>query len=146
MQDASLWLCESVYWIYLHLYILHEYKFGIITSGNTKGGSITVPLTSLESAVWLLNCFVFICKTDLSKPVKQEVNGTVILPRLVFPDHMNEWHLSFVTINVVKTRKVHHISIGSMGLHFTLSYNNNFSFTGTKSFPQSFQIWEQVFP
>jgi hypothetical protein len=29
--------------------------------------------------------FVFICKTDYSKPVKQEVNGTVILPSLVFP-------------------------------------------------------------
>ncbi len=29
--------------------------------------------------------FVFICKTDSSKPVKQEFNGTVILPPLVFP-------------------------------------------------------------
>jgi len=29
--------------------------------------------------------FVFICKTYLSKPVKQEVNSTVILPPLVFP-------------------------------------------------------------
>jgi hypothetical protein len=29
--------------------------------------------------------FVFICKTDLSKPVKQEVNSTVRLPPLVFP-------------------------------------------------------------
>ncbi len=37
-------------------------------SGNTKGGSITVPLTScltgLESAVCQLTTFVFICKTD----------------------------------------------------------------------------------
>jgi hypothetical protein len=36
--------------------------------GNTKGGSITIPLTScltgLESAVWQLTIFVFICKTD----------------------------------------------------------------------------------
>ncbi len=57
--------------------------------GNTKGGSITVLLTScltgLESAVWQLTFFVFICKTDYSKPVKQEVNCTVILPPLVFP-------------------------------------------------------------
>ena len=57
--------------------------------GNTKGGSITVPFTScltgLESAVCQLTIFVLICKTDLSKPVKQEVNGTVILPPLVFP-------------------------------------------------------------
>ena len=40
-------------------------------SGNTKGGSITVPLTScftgLESAVWQLTIFVFICKTDQSQ-------------------------------------------------------------------------------
>jgi hypothetical protein len=37
-------------------------------AGNTKGGSITVPLTScltgLESAAWQLTIFVFICKTD----------------------------------------------------------------------------------
>jgi hypothetical protein len=37
-------------------------------AGNTKGGSITVQLTScltgLETAVWLLTIFVFICKTD----------------------------------------------------------------------------------
>jgi hypothetical protein len=39
-----------------------------LEAGNTKGGSITVPLTSclagLESAVWQLTIFVFICKTD----------------------------------------------------------------------------------
>ncbi len=59
-------------------------------AGNTKGGSITVPLTSclsgLESAVWQLTIFVFICKTIKSKPVKQEINGTVILTPFVFPD------------------------------------------------------------
>ncbi len=57
--------------------------------GNTKGGSITVLMTScltgLESAVQQLTIFVFICKTDKSKPVKQEVSGTVILLPLVFP-------------------------------------------------------------
>jgi hypothetical protein len=62
---------------------------GILTPGNTKGGSITVPFTScltgLESAVWQLTIFVFIFKTDESKPVKQEVNSTVILSPLVFP-------------------------------------------------------------
>ncbi len=56
------------------------------SSGNTKGGSITVPLTScltgLESNVLQLTIFVFICQTDQSK---QEVNSTVILPPLVFP-------------------------------------------------------------
>jgi hypothetical protein len=58
--------------------------------GNTKGGSITVPLTScltdLELVVWQLTSFVLICKTDYSKQVKPEVNGTVILPPLVFPE------------------------------------------------------------
>ncbi len=51
---------------------------------------ITVPLTScwtdLESVVSQLKFFVFICKRGWSKQVKQEVNGTVILPPLVFPD------------------------------------------------------------
>jgi hypothetical protein len=60
-----------------------------VESGNTKGGSITVPLTScltgLESAVWQLTIFIFICKTDYSQLVKQEANGTVILTPLVFP-------------------------------------------------------------
>ncbi len=40
-------------------------------AGNTKGGSITVPLTScltgLESAIRQLTIFVLICKTDYSK-------------------------------------------------------------------------------
>jgi hypothetical protein len=39
-----------------------------VKPGNTKRGGITVPLTScltgLESAVWQLTIFVFICKTD----------------------------------------------------------------------------------
>ncbi len=58
-------------------------------AGNTKGGSITVPLTScltgLESAVSQLTIFVFFAKQTNRKPVKQEVNGKVILPPLVFP-------------------------------------------------------------
>ncbi len=60
-----------------------------LKSGNTKGGNIIVPFTScltgLELALWQLTIFVCICKTDWSKPVKQEVNGTVILPPFVFP-------------------------------------------------------------
>ncbi len=56
---------------------------------KTKGGSITLLLTScltgLELAVWQLTIFVFVCKRDKSKQVKQEVNCTVILPPLVFP-------------------------------------------------------------
>jgi hypothetical protein len=70
-------------------------------AGNNKGGSITVPLTScltgLESAVWQLTiCF---CKTDQSKPVKQEVTGTVILPPLLFPAFFTDARVNKQFIN-----------------------------------------------
>ncbi len=73
-----------------HALTAWDLKFQVcLGSGNTKEGSITVPLisclTGLESAVWQLTMFVFICKTDYSKPVKLEVNGTMILPPLVLP-------------------------------------------------------------
>ncbi len=59
-------------------------------AGNTKGGSIAVPLTScltgLDQSVLLIKTKIVSCHTADSKPVKQEVNGTVILPPLVFPD------------------------------------------------------------
>jgi hypothetical protein len=46
----------------------HSSHDRMVKAGNTKGGSITVQLTScltgLESAVRLLTIFVFICKTD----------------------------------------------------------------------------------
>jgi hypothetical protein len=51
---------------------------------NTKRGSITVPLTScltgLNSSVLQIKTKIVSCHTANSKPVKQEVNGTVILP------------------------------------------------------------------
>ncbi len=57
--------------------------------GNTKGGSIIVPLTScltgLDWPVLQIKTKIFSCNTADSKLVKQEVNGTVILPPLVFP-------------------------------------------------------------
>ena len=59
------------------------------SSGNTKGGSITVPLTScltgLDQSVSQIKTKIVSCHTADSKPVKQEVNGTVILLPLVFP-------------------------------------------------------------
>jgi hypothetical protein len=82
--------CPSRFW-HPEIHILKYTNTHMHTHmpGNTKGGIITVLLTScltgLESAVWQLTFFVFICKTDQSKPVKQEVNGTVILPPFVFP-------------------------------------------------------------
>jgi len=58
-------------------------------TGNTKGGGITVPLTScltgLDLSVLQIKPKIVSCNTAESKPVKQEVNGTVILPPLVFP-------------------------------------------------------------
>ncbi len=58
--------------------------------GNTKGGSITVPLTSyltnLHKCVLQIKTKIVSCHTADSKPVKQEVNGTVILSLSVLPD------------------------------------------------------------
>jgi hypothetical protein len=62
----------------------------IIGPGNTKGGSITVPLTScltgLNWSVLKIKTKIVSCHTADSKLVKEEVDGTVILPPLVFPD------------------------------------------------------------
>ncbi len=55
----------------------------LVQSGNTKGGSITVPLTTcltgLDWSVLQIKTKIVSCHTADSKPVKQEVNGTVIL-------------------------------------------------------------------
>jgi hypothetical protein len=57
--------------------------------GNTKEGSITVPLTSclngLDLYVLQIKTKFVSCHTTDSKLVKQEVNSTVILLPLVFP-------------------------------------------------------------
>ena len=61
---------------------------------GTKGGSITVILTcstGLDKSVLQLKTKNGSCHTANSKPVKQEVNGTVILPSLVFPDLSIYW-------------------------------------------------------
>ncbi len=72
-----------------------------VKAGNTKGGRITVPLTScltgLDLSVLQIKTKSVSCHTADSKPVKQEVNGTVILPPLEFPDQGFEsshccWH------------------------------------------------------
>jgi hypothetical protein len=63
-------------------------NFVYAESGNTKGGSITVLLTScltgLDWSVLQTKTKIIICHTVDSKLVKQDVNGTVILPPLVF--------------------------------------------------------------
>jgi hypothetical protein len=52
--------------------------------GNTKGGSITVPLTSrltgLDYSVLQIKTKIVSSHTADSEPVKQEVYGRVILP------------------------------------------------------------------
>jgi len=60
----------------------------MVQPGNTKWGSITVPLTSCltgwDLSVMQIKTKIVSCHTADSKPVKQEVNGTMILPPLVF--------------------------------------------------------------
>jgi hypothetical protein len=61
----------------------------MVNAGNTKGGSITVLLTScltgLDWSVLQIKTKIVSCHTADSKPVEQEINSTVILPPLVFP-------------------------------------------------------------
>jgi hypothetical protein len=60
----------------------------MVQPGNTKWGSITVPLTSCltgwDLSVMQIKTKIVSCHTADSKPVKQEVDGTMILPPLVF--------------------------------------------------------------
>jgi hypothetical protein len=62
----------------------HLHRYLKVKAGNTKGGSITVPLTScltgLDWSVLQIKTKIVNCHTPDSKPVKQEVNGTMILP------------------------------------------------------------------
>ena len=75
-------------------------------AGNTKGGSITVPLTScltgLDQPVLQIKTKIVSSHTADSKPVKQEVNGTVIHPPLVFPAR---WHCC-VSLHIGSNRYV----------------------------------------
>jgi hypothetical protein len=73
----------------MQIFSVYSVIFGNIREGNTKGGSITVLLTScltgLDYSVLQIKTKIVSCHTAESKPVKLEVNGTVILPPLVFP-------------------------------------------------------------
>jgi len=73
----------------LHVVTAGVSKFSSsLRAGNTKGGSITVPLvsslTGLDSSVLQIKTKIVSSHKADSKPVKQEVNGTMILPPLVF--------------------------------------------------------------
>ncbi len=62
---------------------LLELELGNVETGNTKGGSITVPFTSCltgwDLSVLQIKTKIVSCHTVASKPVKQEVNSTMIL-------------------------------------------------------------------
>ena len=66
-----------------------HWNFPLQWAGNTKGVSITVPLTScltgLDYSVLQIKTKIVSCHIADCKPIKQEINGTVILPPLVFP-------------------------------------------------------------
>jgi hypothetical protein len=72
-------------------------RWQCVIPGNTKGESINVPLTScltgLDLSVLQIKTNIVSCHTADSKPVKQEVNGTVILPPLEFPA---PYHLQYL--------------------------------------------------
>ncbi len=80
---------------------------------NTEGGSIAVPLTScltgLDQSVSKIKTKIVSCHTADSKPVKQEVNVTVILPPLVFP----EWTIEIV----VYTQREREQARATLALH-----------------------------
>ncbi len=64
-------------------------------SQDTKGGSITVLLTSsltgLDLSVWQIQTKIVSCHAADSKPVKQEVSRTVILPPFSIPCFSIPW-------------------------------------------------------
>jgi hypothetical protein len=80
-----------------------------VRTGNTKGGRITVLLTScltgLVQSVLQMKTKIVSCHIADSKPVKQEVNGTAILPPLVFP---GEKHLcaNYFTLAPLQTAHI----------------------------------------
>jgi len=67
---------------------VYPFDSALVKSENTKGGSITVLLTpfltTFNYPVLKIKTKIVSCHTADSKPVKQEVNSTVILPPLVF--------------------------------------------------------------
>ncbi len=82
--------------------------------GNTKGESITVLLTSyltgLDLSVFQIKTKIVSCYTADSIPVKQEVNGAVILPPLVFPVTAFLLEALFTAVN--------YFNIGHWCIHF----------------------------
>jgi len=71
------------------IWTLKKELFLCAQTGNTKGGSVTVPLTScltgLDYSDSQIKTKIVSCHTADSETAKQGDNGTVTLPPLVFP-------------------------------------------------------------
>ncbi len=83
-------LSVSVQYVHLLVSLIIMWSLTKDGAGNTKGGSITVPIDLLFDWFGLdsglqIKTKIISCHTADSKPVKQEVNTTVILPPLVLP-------------------------------------------------------------
>jgi hypothetical protein len=91
----------------------------VYIQGILKGGSITVPLTSyltgLDECVLQIKTEIVSCHTADSKPVKQEVNGTVILPPLVFPGIYISVCVRLVSRLLVKSNFAYTYSVCTLG-------------------------------
>jgi hypothetical protein len=83
-----------------------------VSSGNAKGGSITVLLTTcltgLDWSVLQIKTEIVSCHTADSKPVKQEINGSVILTLLVFPGYIHTYVCTHIS-SYIRTYKYTYI-------------------------------------
>jgi hypothetical protein len=99
-------------------------KIQITHPGNTKGGSITVPLTScltdLDQSVLQIKTNIVSSHTADSKLVTQEVNGTVI------PDTSQRYVLEFYFISIRFKISLHNPSQAQLSQHFLLTFVNSF--------------------
>ncbi len=77
-------------------------------TGSTKGGSITVQLTfcltGLDSPVLQIKTKIVSCHTADAKPVKQEVNSTVILPPYYVNKFVDREVLCIGSLNKLKLK------------------------------------------
>ncbi len=93
----------------------------MVWAGNTKGGSITVLLSSyltgLDQSVLQIKTKIVSRHTADSKPVKQEVNCTLILPPLVFPGlgHLSRFSESGTTEKLIN---IEHLFTRNICLQF----------------------------
>ncbi len=95
-------------WIILGCETLQGISGSVLHAGNTKGGSITVPLTSclngLDQSVLQIKTKIVSCHTAYSKPVKQQVNtkgGSITIPLTSCLTGLDQSVLQIKTIIVI---------------------------------------------